>query len=79
MQQSTDIFRFSFLNSVDRLTLKLTGLFTFVLEHIMSIIGDATKDDIGVFGVPFVDFLGLHVKPVLIIPENVMKNGRLTR
>lgn len=37
---------------------------TFVLEHIMSIIGDATKDGICVSGVPFVDFLGLHIKPV---------------
>lgn len=39
----------------------------------MSIIGDATKDGICVSGVPFVDFLGFHIKPVLIIAENVIK------
>lgn len=49
---------------------------TFVLEHIMSITGDTTKDHIGVFGVPFVDFLGLHIKPVLIIAGNVVKMAK---
>lgn len=60
--------------------LNLIDLFTFVLEHIMSITGDATEDGICVFRVSIVDFLGLHIKPVLIrhktIPENVIKNGR---
>ena len=57
--------------------LKLTDIFTFVLEYIMSITGDATENHICVLGVPVVDFLGLHVKPALIrhktIPENVTK------
>ncbi len=60
--------------------MKLTGLFTFVLEYIVSVIGDAAKDSICVSGVPCVDFLGLHIKPVLIInkiiTENVIKNGK---
>lgn len=59
---------------------KWTGLFTFVLEYIMSIIGDTTKDAVCVSGVPSVDFLGLDIKPVLIIhkiiPENVIKNDK---
>lgn len=46
----------------------------------MSIIGDTTKDGVCVSGVPFVNFLGLDIKPVLIIhkiiPENVIKNDK---
>lgn len=45
---------------------KLTDLFTFILEYIMSIIWDATKDNICVSRVACIDFLGLYVKPVLI-------------
>lgn len=46
--------------------LKLTGLFTFVQEYIMSITGNTTKDYICVSGVPFVNSLGLYIKPVLM-------------
>lgn len=72
-----------FANYVLCIRKKWTGLFTFVLEYIMSIIGDTTKDDVCVSGVPSVDFLGLDIKPVLIIhkiiPENVIKNDKKTK
>lgn len=69
-----------FANYVLCIRKKWTGLFTFVLEYIMSIIGDTTKDGVCVSGVPSVNFLGLDIKPVLIIhkiiPENVIKNDK---
>lgn len=68
------------LNLVNKYA-KLIDLFTFILEYIMSIIGDATKDNICESGVPCVDFLGLYIEPVLIrhktAPENIINREKI--
>lgn len=40
------------------------SLFTLVLEYIMSITGDTTKDNISKLWIALVDCLGLHIQPV---------------
>lgn len=74
-----DVCAFGFLSLV------VEGMFTFVLEHIMSIIRDTSKDGIGIFGVSFVNSLGLEIKPVEMkdrvrsavgpLTQNVFKDG----
>lgn len=41
----------------------------------MSIIGDPTKYNICEFGVPCIDFLGFHIKPVKT-EDNDIKSGK---
>lgn len=54
-------------------------IITFVLEHVMGIIWDSTKDDICVSGVAFVNFLVFHVKPVVVMAEDFIKIKKKTR
>lgn len=52
----------------------MSGLFTFVHEYIMSIIGYATKDCISVFGESSVNSLCLHIEPGVKIHKTMLEN-----